>query len=100
MGNCSAPLRGWVSRAQAEAARSIESAKQQADHLREEADAEATARREEAEALYEGQRAQAAQAAADFERTLAERRTEAMDELNGALEELEAILAELGEVVE
>lgn len=74
-----------ISRARAEAARSIEAAKQQADHLREEADAEATARREEAEALYEGQRAQAAQAAADFERTLAERRTEAMDELNATL---------------
>lgn len=75
-----------LSRAKAEAARALESARQQADSVREEADAEATARREEAEAVYEAQRAQAAAASADFEQTLARRRTEAMDELNAALE--------------
>ena len=74
------------SRAEADAARTIEDAKQQADHLRESADGEATARLEEAEAVYEAQRAQAAAAAADFEQTLAERRAEAMNELNSALE--------------
>lgn len=74
-----------ILRAQAVAARTIKDAKQQADQLREEAEAEATARREEAEALYEGQRARAAQAAADFERALAERRTAAMNELNETL---------------
>lgn len=76
-----------ISRAKAEAARAVEAAKQQSDHLRAEADAEATARREEAEALYEAQRAQSAAAAADFEQTLAERRTQAMNELNGSLEQ-------------
>ena len=74
-----------LSRATAEATRTVEHARQNADHLREDADAEATVRREEAQALYEAQRAKAAQAAADFERTLAERRTAAMDELNEAL---------------
>lgn len=75
-----------LSRARAEAARIVESARQRADSMHEQADAEATALREEAEAVYEAQRAQAAAAAADFERTLAQRRTEAMDELNASLE--------------
>ncbi|WP_341728630.1 hypothetical protein [Brooklawnia sp.] len=74
------------SQAQADAARTVEEAKQQADHLRESAYGEATARLEEAEAVYEAQRAQAAAAAADFEQTLAERRADAMNELNSALE--------------
>nr|WP_284289414.1 hypothetical protein [Angustibacter aerolatus] len=45
--------------------------------LLDDADREATARREEAEAVYEHQRARAAQAAADFETTLAQRRQRA-----------------------
>lgn len=90
-----------VSRAKAEAVRTVEDAKQRADSLLEEADAEATARREEAEAVYEAQRAQAAAASADFEKTLAERRAEAMDELNTALaqktREVELATQELAE---
>lgn len=73
------------SRAELDAARTLEDAKQRADAVREEADAAAIARLEEAEAVYEAQRAQAAQASADFEKTLAERRTEAMQELDAAL---------------
>lgn len=88
-----------LSRATAEATRTVEQARQSADHLREDAEAEATVRREEAQALYEAQRAKAAQAAADFERTLAERRTEAMDELNETLakktHEVELVTEEL-----
>ena len=73
------------SKAELDAARILEDAKQRADVLLEEANGSANARMEEAEAVYEAQRAQAAQASADFERTLAERREEAMRELNETL---------------
>lgn len=63
-----------TSKAQADATKTVADAKRQADYLIDQAGQEARARREEAEAFYENQRAIAAQAAADFERTLAERR--------------------------
>jgi DivIVA domain-containing protein len=60
--------------AEREAARLMEDAKRSADQLVDEADREAAARRGEADAYSEAQRAKAAQAAADFEQTLAVRR--------------------------
>ncbi len=63
--------------ADAQAQRTIEEARRQADRIRDEADRDAAIRREEAEALYEGQRAKAANAAANFETTLADRRDRA-----------------------
>ena len=65
------------SRADAEATRIITQAQREAEEILDQADREALARREEAEAIYENQRARAAVAAADFEKTLAERRDEA-----------------------
>ena len=62
---------------EAEAARMLEEARRQSDEILDTADRDATARREEAEAYYEHQRAAAAQAALDFEQTLAERRERA-----------------------
>jgi cell division septum initiation protein DivIVA len=58
----------------AEVGKVLEEARRQADQLRDEAERETKARREEAEALFERNRAKAAQAAADFESTLAHRR--------------------------
>ena len=55
----------------------LEEARRQSDEILDTADRDATARREEAEAYYEHQRAAAAQAALDFEQTLAERRERA-----------------------
>jgi DivIVA domain-containing protein len=66
--------------AEREAARVLEDAKRSADQLLDEADRQAATRRGEAEAIYEGQRAQAAKAAADFEQTLAGRRDKAEQE--------------------
>jgi cell division septum initiation protein DivIVA len=63
--------------ADTEAARVLQEAKRQADQLRDESERDAKARREEAEALFEHNRAKAAQAAADFETTLAHRRDQA-----------------------
>jgi cell division septum initiation protein DivIVA len=53
----------------------VEGAKRQADQMADEAERMAIARSGEAEALYEEQRAKSAKAAADFEQTLADRRT-------------------------
>jgi cell division septum initiation protein DivIVA len=64
-------------KADAETARIITQAQREAEEILDQADREALARREEAEAIYENQRARAAIAAADFEKTLAERREEA-----------------------
>jgi cell division septum initiation protein DivIVA len=64
-------------KADAEATRIITQAQREAEGILDQADREALARREEAEAIYENQRARAAVAAADFEKTLAERRDEA-----------------------
>ena len=72
--------RDVVSKADTEAARIVEAAKRQADEIVDYADREAVARREEAEAVYEHQRARAAAAAAEFERSLAERRDKAAEE--------------------
>lgn len=69
-----------TSRTDAEATRVLEAAKRQSDEILDYADREAMARREEAEAVYEHQRARAAAAAADFEKTLAERRDRAAEE--------------------
>ncbi len=60
--------------ADTEAQRILQEAKRKADTLRDESERDAKARREEAEALFENNRAKAAQAAADFETTLAHRR--------------------------
>ena len=60
--------------ADTEAARILQEAKRRADQLRDESERDAKARRQEAEALFEQNRAKAAQAAADFETTLAQRR--------------------------
>jgi DivIVA domain-containing protein len=62
------------SAAETEAARFMEDAKRQADSILDDADRQAMARREEAEALYERSRAKSANAAVDFETTLAARR--------------------------
>ena len=79
----------------AEAARVIEEARRQADQLRDEAERETKARREEAEALFEQNRAKAAQAAADFETTLAQRRDQSerdfTEKMSGATSQLSAV---------
>lgn len=69
--------RDVTSKTDAESTRALEGAKRQSDEILDYADREATARRGEAEAVYEHQRARAAAAAADFEKTLAERRDKA-----------------------
>ncbi len=69
-----------TSKSDAESTHTLEAAKRQSDEILDYADREATARREEAEAFYEHQRARAAAAAADFEKTLAERRDKASEE--------------------
>ena len=66
--------------ADAEGARVLADARKAADGERDAAERDASALRSEAEALYEDQRAKAAQAAADFETTLAERRQKATAE--------------------
>lgn len=82
-----------ASRADAEATRIVENAKRQADDILDHADREATARREEAEAVYEHQRARAAGAAADFEKTLAARRNKAAADFAAQMAANEAALA-------
>ena len=62
------------SHADVDAEQALARAKQEADSIVDDAAREAAARREEAEAYFEKQRATAAASAADFERTLAERR--------------------------
>ncbi len=82
--------------ADADATRSREDAKRASDEMLDDADRDATARREEAEAVYENQRARAAQAAADFETTLAQRRFKAEKDFmeRGAAGETELELAQ------
>ena len=65
------------STADADAARTIQDARRQADEMLDGADRDASARIQEAEAIHSPQRAKAAQAAADFETTLAKRRDQA-----------------------
>jgi DivIVA domain-containing protein len=74
------------SKADADAAKIVEAGRQQADEILDTADREATTRREEAEAVYEHQRARAAAAAADFEKTLADRRDKSAAEFSSAME--------------
>ena len=74
------------SKADADAAKVVEAARQQADEIIDTADREATTRREEAEAVYEHQRARAAAAAADFEKTLADRRDKSASEFSTAMQ--------------
>lgn len=82
-----------ISKADADAAAILENAKRQADDILDHADREATTRREEAEAVYENQRARAAEAAADFEKTLAARRDHAMADFAEQMRASEAALA-------
>lgn len=83
--------------AELEAARAMEEARRGADEMMDSAERDATARREEAEALYEQQRARAAQAAADFEMTLAQRRERAEQDFSGRSAAAEAQIASLVE---
>ena len=70
------------SKAEADAARTVEEANTHADKVRAQIQEEAAAAREEAAALMESQRAVATAATIDFERTLGERRREALDSLD------------------
>lgn len=63
--------------AEADAEAMLANAQRHADEMIDHADREGAARREEGEAVFEAQQARAARAAADFERTLAERRDRA-----------------------
>jgi len=81
------------SKADADAAKIVEAARQQADEILDSADREATTRREEAEAVYEHQRARAAAAAADFEKTLADRRDKSAAEFSAAMQAHQDALA-------
>ena len=74
-----------TSKAEADATALVEGARREADDILDHADREATARREEAEAVFEHQRARAAAAAADFEKTLAERRDRAAEEFEAQM---------------
>jgi len=67
-------------KAGAEATRTVEAANRKSDEILDYANREATTRREEAEAIFERQRARAAGAAADFEKTLASRRDKAAED--------------------
>ena len=77
------------SSAEADAEARVAGAQRRADELIDHADREAAARREEAEAVYESQQARAAQAAADFERTLADRRDAAAADFAVAMSQRE-----------
>jgi cell division septum initiation protein DivIVA len=81
------------SESDAEAARVLEEARRQADKLRDETERDTKARREEAEALFERNRAKAAQAAADFETTLAHRREQSERDFTEQMRSNEARLA-------
>jgi cell division septum initiation protein DivIVA len=80
--------------AETQAKKVIGDAHRQADTLREETERDAAARVAEAQAVYEGQRAKAAQAAADFETTLAERRDRVEQEFTAQFEATRAQLEE------
>ncbi|MHA6511231.1 DivIVA domain-containing protein [Tessaracoccus sp. Z1128] len=98
------------SSAEADAEARLTGAQRRADEILDHADREAATRREEAEAVYEVQQARAAQAAADFEKTLAERRDAAAgdfavamgqreDQLRAAEENLSAAETEAKRIV-
>jgi len=81
--------------AETEAARVLEDARRNADDRLDAAERDAAARLQEAEAVYEQQRAKAAQAAADFETTLARRRGAAEEDFTTQMQEARQRLAEL-----
>lgn len=89
------------SKAEAEAARVIEDANKRADDLRAQAGSEAAAIRDEAAALLETHRANATNQTIEFEKTLAERREEALTALDrdiaGRNAELAAATTELNQ---
>ena len=72
-------------------------AKQEADSIIDDAAREAAARREEAEAYFEKQRATAAAQAADFERTLGERREKSSAEFTAQMAKQDQALAAVQE---
>ena len=69
------------SKAEADATRTVEEANAHADDVRAQVKSEAAAARDEAAALMDSQRAAATAAAIDFEKTLGERRQEALKSL-------------------
>lgn len=78
-----------------ECARLVQTAQYQASELRATANAEASATQEKADAFFEDARSNAAQAAADFEVSLAKRRDRAERELASRQAKAEARLAEI-----
>ena len=81
--------------ADTESARVLEDARRSADDRLDAAERDAAARMQEAEAVYEQQRAKAAQAAADFETTLARRRGAAEEDFTTQMNEHQQRLAEI-----
>jgi cell division septum initiation protein DivIVA len=81
--------------AAAEATRVLEEAQRAADQMRDEVERDTRTRREEAEAIFERNRAKVAQAAADFETTLSQRRDQAQrdftQQMNANQEQLSAV---------
>lgn len=90
------------SKAESEATRLVEEANTRADQIRADVDSEAAAARDQAASLVETQRAAATAAAIDFERTLSERRAEALAALEADVarrhEEINEATARLNEV--
>ncbi|WP_377642920.1 hypothetical protein [Oryzobacter terrae] len=85
------------SRADVQATETVTKAKQEADSIIDDAAREAAARREEAEAYFEKQRATAAAQAADFERTLGERRERSAAEFTAQMAKQDQALAAVQE---
>ena len=85
------------SRADVVASEAVSRAKKEADSIIDDAAREAAARREEAEAYYEKQRATAAASAADFERTLGERREKSAAEFTAQMAQQDQALAAVQE---
>jgi cell division septum initiation protein DivIVA len=81
--------------ADTEASRALEHARKTADDRLDAAERDAAARLQEAEAVYEHQRAKAAQAAADFETTLARRRAAAEEDFTTQVQDHQSRLAEI-----
>jgi cell division septum initiation protein DivIVA len=73
--------------AETETARVLEDARRAADDRLDAAERDASARLQEAEAVYEQQRAKSAQAAADFETTLARRRNTAEEDFTTQMQD-------------
>jgi len=86
--------------ADTEASRILADAKRAADDERDSAERDSAARRQEGEALFEQQRANAAQSAADFETTLAERRERTAAEFREQQAATQAQLDQMAQQVE